>query len=137
MDIKTQIRIKNQIPEIEKVCDYVSSFGRENNLPPKIIFAFHLTLDEILTNIISYGYRDKAKHKIDIHLSLEEGELTLEIVDDGVPSNLSGVSVPDVNKPLENRIICGLGIYLVKGLMDDVGYKSNMGINTFTLKKKF
>jgi len=137
MDITTKISIVNQIPEIEKVCDFVSGFGEENDLSQKIIFAFHLALDEILTNIISYGYRDKDEHIIDIHLSLQAGALALEILDDSVPFNPSDAPVPDVNQPLEERKIGGLGIYLVKNLMDEVEYKSIDGVNRLTLKKKF
>ncbi|MDD5766185.1 MAG: ATP-binding protein [Candidatus Marinimicrobia bacterium] len=137
MDIKTKISIINQIPEIEKVCDSVSAFGEENGLSTKIIFAFHLALDEILTNIISYGYRDKDEHVIDINLSLQAGALALEILDDSVPFDPSEAPVPDINQPLEERKIGGLGIYLVKNLMDEVEYKSKDGINRLTLKKKF
>ncbi|MFA4838239.1 MAG: ATP-binding protein [Candidatus Neomarinimicrobiota bacterium] len=137
MDITTKISIPNQIPEIEKVCDIVSTFGEEKGLPQKIIFAFHLALDEILTNIISYGYRDKDEHIIDIHLSLQAGALALEIIDDSVPFDPSDAPVPDVNQPLEERKIGGLGIYLVKNLMDEVEYKSDNGTNRLTLKKKF
>jgi len=137
MEIKTKISITNQIPEIEKVCDSVSTFGEENGLSTKIIFAFHLALDEILTNIISYGYRDKDEHIIDINLSLQAGALALEILDDSVPFDPSEAPVPDINQPLEERKIGGLGIYLVKNLMDEVEYKSKDGINRLTLKKKF
>ncbi|MCK4688879.1 MAG: ATP-binding protein [Candidatus Marinimicrobia bacterium] len=136
MNKKIEMSIKNEIPEIKKVCESVAKFGNSNNLPQKIIFSLHLALDEILTNIISYGYEDKKEHKIDIRLSLHQGKLLLEIEDDSKPFNPSNAPTPDVKKPLEERKIGGLGIYLVKNLMDDLEYKTHNGKNLLILRKR-
>jgi len=136
MSYKIEISIKNKIPEIEHVCDSVAKFGNSHSLSQKIIFALHLALDEILTNIISYGYEDKKEHIIDICLSLRQRELSLEIEDDSKPFNPSDAPKPDINKPLEERKIGGLGIYLVENLMDDLEYKTHNGKNLLILRKK-
>jgi len=130
------IRIQNQIPQIAKVCEGIDDFSKQHLIPDKVVFALHLSLDEILTNIISYGYADGGEHEINVCLETDGENLTLIIQDDSRPFDPTQAPEPDLDKPLENRRIGGLGLYLVKNLMDSIEYASNGAINTLTLKKK-
>jgi len=136
MDTSIAIQIPNKIPEIERVCDAIAEFSRKHAVSDKIIFTLHLALDEILTNIISYGYSDTEEHIIDIRYSLQQDFLKLEITDDSNPYDPSNAPEPDINASLENRKIGGLGIYLIKNMMDDIKYSSENGKNTLVLTKK-
>jgi len=131
-----EIKIKNKIPEIEHVCDAVAEFSRKHNVVDKIIFTLHLAIDEILTNIISYGYSDTDEHVIDIRYSFLKDYLQLEIIDDSNPYDPSAAPEPDVEASLEDRKIGGLGIYLIKNMMDEIKYSSDNGKNTLVLTKK-
>jgi len=136
LETAIEIQILNQIPEIERVCDAIAEFSRKHTVSDKIIFTLHLALDEILTNIISYGYSDTKDHKIDIRYSFQEDFLKLEITDDSNPYDPANAPEPDVDSSLENRKIGGLGIYLIKNMMDDIKYSSKNGKNTLVLTKK-
>ena len=136
MEAAIEIKIKNKIPEIEHVCDAVAEFSRKHNVVDKIIFTLHLAIDEILTNIISYGYSDTNEHIIDIRYSFQQDYLQLEIIDDSNPYDPSAAPEPDVEASLEDRKIGGLGIYLIKNMMDEIKYSSDNGKNTLVLTKK-
>ena len=131
------IQIENQIPDIEKVCNQIEQFGKTYNIDQKVIFALHLALDEILTNIISYGYEDDDNHQIDVRLKLSKDRMIVEIEDDGKPFHPNQAPSPDIDKPLHERKIGGLGLYLVNNLMNSVDYKSQNGKNILTLVKKY
>ncbi len=136
MDKSITIQIHNKIPEIEHVCDMVKDFSKKHSVADKIIFTLHLALDEILTNIISYGFSDNNDHLIDICYTLSGDELTLKIVDDSNPYDPANAPTPDVEASLEDRKIGGLGIYLIKNMMDKINYSSKNGKNTLILTKK-
>lgn len=136
MNTAIDIKILNKIPEIERVCDAVAEFSRKHSVAEKIIFTLHLAIDEILTNIISYGYSDSDDHNIDIHYSFQEDYLKLVITDDSNPFDPANAPEPDINSDLESRKIGGLGIYLIKNMMDGIEYSSENGKNTLVLTKK-
>ncbi len=136
MNKQIELQIHNKIPEIERVCKSIAEFCRGHSISDKIIFSLHLALDEILTNIISYGYSDKNDHLIDIRYSLQNDYLTLEIEDDSNPYDPANAPTPDINACLEDRKIGGLGIYLIKNMMDEIKYSTKNGKNKLILTKK-
>jgi anti-sigma regulatory factor (Ser/Thr protein kinase) len=131
-----ELQIVNKIPEIEKVCNSITTFSRQNSVDEKIIANLYLAIDELLTNIINYGYKDEKEHPIKIRYSIENELLTLQIEDDSYPYDPNDAPLPDLTRDLEDRKIGGLGIYLVKSMMDDIKYITKNGINTLTLTKK-
>ena len=136
MNKQIELQIHNKTPEIERVCKSIAEFCRGHSISDKIIFSLHLALDEILTNIISYGYSDKNDHLIDIRYSLQNDYLTLEIEDDSNPYDPANAPTPDINACLEDRKIGGLGIYLIKNMMDEIKYSTKNGKNKLILTKK-
>jgi len=136
MSEKIAFELKNNLSEIERLSQIVTEFGGLNNLSPKVLFAVNLALEEILTNIISYGYEDNNEHVIVIRLSLKDEELVAEVEDDGRPFNPLEVPKPDISRPLEDRKIGGLGIHLVRNLMDGLEYRRYGGKNISVMKKR-
>jgi len=136
MKQKKSIRFKNNLSELEKLNLVLAEFGERYHLPSKVLFNLNLALEEILTNIISYGYDDREEHEIIVRLSLEQGELTAEVEDDGLPFNPLEAPEPDLNKPLEERPVGGLGIHLVRKLMDELAYQRQEGRNLLLFKIK-
>ncbi len=133
---KIELQILNKIPEIERVCNSITTFSRQHSIDEKIISNLYLAIDELLTNIIRYGYRDEKDHTIYVRCTIEKELLTLQIEDDSYPFDPNKAPIPDLTNDLENRKIGGLGIYLVKNMMDDVKYVTKNGKNTLTLTKK-
>ena len=130
------IPFKNQLSEIERLGQVMEEFAALHRLPPNLVFELNLALEEVLTNVISYGYDDSGEHEILIRLSCKGGEITAEVEDDGRPFNPLEAAEPDTDKPLEERPVGGLGIHLVRKLMDDVEYKSQQGKNLLAMKKR-
>jgi anti-sigma regulatory factor (Ser/Thr protein kinase) len=131
-----EIKLKNNVSELDGVNQALTEFGQRRGLPSKVIHDLNLALEEILINIISYGYTDSREHEVKVRLSVQLGEVSVEIEDDGQPFNPLEAPEPDVTKPLEERKIGGLGTHLVRKLMDSLEYKRQGERNLLTIKKK-
>lgn len=95
-----------------------------------------LVLEELITNLAKYGYRNRPVGSAQVTLQLEESRLTLELVDDGDPFDPLQTPTPDLDAPLEERDIGGLGIYLVRALADDARYSRADGRNVLQLIRR-
>ena len=128
------LTLKNDPSEIARSAEEIEAYGESHGWPMKWIMNLNLSLDELITNIISYGYRDGEEHEIRITLTEEEGSLTVVLEDDGIAFDpLSEVSEPDLDADVEERRIGGLGVHFVKSLMDEVAYERRDGRNRLTL----
>ena len=115
----------------------VEEFGAAHDLPTKAIFHLTLSLDELVTNIISYGYADYDEHPIDVTISLKDSAIIIRIEDDSEPFNIFEAPEPKFDVPLEDReSLGGMGIHLVKNMVDEIDYKREDGKNILLLKKK-
>jgi anti-sigma regulatory factor (Ser/Thr protein kinase) len=136
MSVGLSVSLANRLPEIARLGGLLEGYCRDHGLPSKLCAEFTLALDEVLTNIISYGYPDPGEHTIIVRLAFEDGCLRAEVEDDGVPFNPLTAAEPDTAAPLEDRKIGGLGILIVKKLMDAVAYERAGGKNILILKKR-
>ncbi len=130
------IQLKNNLSELESVNKVVAEFAERHHLSSQVLFNLNLALEEILTNVISYGYDDKDEHEITVRLFVEQGQLNVEVDDDGRPFNPLEAPEPDLSKSLEERPVGGLGIHLVRKLMDELEYRREEGRNLFLIKMK-
>ncbi len=128
-------KLKSNLSELDALCQKLEKFGQTMGLSKKCIFEANLALDELFTNIISYGFDDKNEHTIKITISLQNDELVFNIEDDGIPFNPTEVETPDLECTIEECRIGGLGIHLAKNLMDEVCYQRCKDKNILTLKK--
>ena len=130
------VHIKNSLPEIAHVTEKFEIFAKENKLTQRIIYDISLCLDEIITNIVSYGFEDDAEYIIEIQFQLTEKEIKLVFIDYGIKFDPVQKDDPiHLKHSVEERPIGGLGIYLVKKLMDITEYKRVKDKNILTLTK--
>ena len=99
-------------------------------------FALNLSLDELLTNTISYGYDDGDSHRIDVAVRMEGSAIVVEISDDAKPFDPADAPQPDTGAMLEDRPIGGLGVHFVRKMMDGFRYSRSGGRNVVTLTKE-
>jgi len=132
----TVVEVKNCLSEIERVTRVAEDFGRRHQIDAETSHNLKLALDETLTNIMSYAYDNAVEHIIVARLSLTQGKLIVEVEDDGIPFNPLSAPEPDTKQSLEERSIGGLGIYLVRKLMDELEYRRQNGRNILTMKLK-
>lgn len=129
--------LKNDLAEIARLSESVDEIGRHHGISVEALYAVNLALDEILTNVISYGYADEGDHEICVRLSIASGEVAAEIEDDARPFNPLEAPTPDVNAPLREKPLGGLGIHLARTMMDAMAYRRENGKNILTIRKKF
>lgn len=105
-------------------------------MPLATAFPFEVALDEVCMNVIMHGTRaGESPPALSISLSYEGGEVTMVIEDDGVAFDPLVVAAPDIEAPLEEREIGGLGVFLVRELMDHVSYAHTGSHNRLTMRK--
>jgi serine/threonine-protein kinase RsbW/sigma-B regulation protein RsbU (phosphoserine phosphatase) len=133
---RLNLRIANDLAELSRVAETVDEFCSELGLPPGCAFKLNVAIEELLTNTISYGYDDSGDHQIALDIAHAGETLVIEISDDARPFDPLNAPPPDLESAIEDRRIGGLGVHLVKTLMDDVGYAYRDGRNHITLRKK-
>ena len=130
------ITCRNQLTELARAAQLVEDFGTANGLPADIVFKLNLALDEVVTNIISYGYDDQNDHQIEITLTLDRGEVVVHVTDDGRAYNPLEAPRPDLQADIDARPIGGLGVHIVRTLMDGLEYRREGGRNVLIMRKR-
>lgn len=130
-----EISLENKVAELERLRQALTDFGRRHGLSPGVVHDLDLALEEILTNIITFGYTDSSAHEIRVSLRVQPGEARIDVEDDGRPFNPLEAPEPDTTTPLEERAVGGLGILLVRQRMDDIEYTRHGGRNLLTIRK--
>ena len=131
-----EISITNDVCEIAGVAARIDEFCETRGIGRKIANAVNVSIDEILTNTIAYGY-DNQPHRIEIALCQEADALVIAITDDSKEFDPSGPPPEvDFDATLEDRAVGGLGLFLVHELMDRVDYRRADGRNFVTLTKR-
>ena len=132
---KNSFKLKSELSELKTLYQHLTHFGQVYGLSETFISEINICLDELFTNIILYGFKDDLEHIIRFRLNLNGNTLILNIEDNGIPFNplikKDSVLPADIN----NAKIGGLGIHIVKKLMDDVWYERKRGKNKLTFKK--
>jgi len=132
---KVSFILKSNLSELDTLSEHLERYGQSIGLSSKCIFEANLALDELFTNIISYGFNDNKEHTIEITITHKNNKLIFSIEDDGLPFNPTQVETPDLECTIEECKIGGLGIHLARNLMDEVCYQRCKEKNILTLKK--
>jgi anti-sigma regulatory factor (Ser/Thr protein kinase) len=136
MTVELVLSLKNDPAETERLTARVTEFGARHALPDRIVSHVNLALDEAITNIVFYAYDDADDHEIGVRISLAQGMLTAELVDDGRAFDPLQVVAPDLAAPLEERAVGGLGVHLMRHLVDDIQYRRDGGRNHLVFTKR-
>ena len=129
------LELRNSLSELDALGESLEKFGNSLGLSNKIVFEICLAMEELVSNIISYGFTDDAVHWIKVAVSYQEGTLVIRLEDDGIPFDPLTAEEPDCECPLEQRKIGNLGIHLTKKFMDDMVYERCGNKNILTLRK--
>ena len=135
MEAQDTLIIKNEISEISRVVEYFNDLANKQELPAEFVNAVSPVFDELLTNIIFYGYLDEEEHQIEIAFSFINKRMTLVFSDDARAFNPLSKEAPDRRSPIDERKVGGLGINLVRKIMDSVDYRRDQNKNVVTLMK--
>ncbi len=132
---RLDVKINNQITELAVVEEKFEAFCLEHNIPDLARQQVSMVLDELLNNVVNYAYRDEEEHIIELEFVLSGNRLVITVRDDGVPFNPFALDPPNIAQSLDESEIGGLGIYLVRSVMDEYMYNRHIGRNVVTLVK--
>ena len=107
--------------------------GKEYRLAPEVLTDLRIAMDEVVTNILKYAWRDENSHDITIECQVRDGHLQTTIEDDGIAFDPLLAPKPDLKASMATREVGGLGIHFLKHLMRDVAYERIGGRNRLTL----
>lgn len=132
---KFEMTLRNDVSEVARVLDAVEAFGEAHDLPPKKIFQLNLALDELITNVVSYGFQEGgAEPRIGLLVALDRGVVSAELTDNGRAFNPLEATLPEFSEGIEDREIGGLGLKLVRTYMDRLDYERDGALNRLRLQ---
>jgi serine/threonine-protein kinase RsbW len=130
------IELKNDLKELDRLNEEIESFNSINSIPVDIAFKINLAAEEIVTNIIKYGYDQPKEDIITIDIQKNDGSIIILVSDSAKEFNPLLKDDPDTTLSLNERKIGGLGIFFAKELMDEIEYKRVNSKNILTMRKK-
>ena len=133
--MRKELRIKNQISELEKVAQFVEEIGEELGLSMELQMNLNLVMEEMVTNVIFYAYPEGVIADIELLAKSDGKELTFVLSDQGKEFDPTAKedADPDINPA--DREIGGMGIFIVKNIMNKVTYQRLEGRNLLTMTK--
>jgi len=121
--------MENTVTALPPLTTAVNRFLDQHTVPREAIFRINLAIEEIVTNIIKYGYDDTAFHAIEVSLALLPDTIRLRMEDDGHAFNPLLAPEPDIHVALDQRKVGGLGLLLVREIAGHIAYRRENGAN--------
>ena len=130
------LTLHNDIDEIPKLHALIQSIAGETDMDHALAMSLNLALEEVVSNVMLYAYPAGSQGRVDIEAAVRDDRIDFRVSDSGIPFDPTAASDPDLTADLKDRPIGGLGIFLVKRIMDDVSYTWEDGLNILTMTKK-
>ena len=134
--MRKEISIKNEVGELARVASFVEEIGEELGLNMELQMNLNLVLEEMVSNVIFYAYPKEADADIELLAESDGKELTLMLSDRGREFDPTLRPDLDVTVNPADRELGGMGIFIVKNIMNQVTYQRLKGKNLLTMKKK-
>ncbi len=133
MSEKLTLRVETRLEELGRIAAEVEAMGRREDWPSNLVFCVNLAVEELGVNIIDHGHYGGV-HEFEVTFNSEPDRLTIEITDDGRPFDpTKDAPVPDLTSSLEARAPGGLGLHMVRSMVDEISYKRVRGKNHVAL----
>ena len=120
---------------VRQIADALDAFCSAEQLPEDIVWRLRVSVDEVLANVVVHGTPGAVPANIDVQFRRDGDVVEITIADNGAAFNPLGASAPDITAPLDQRQPGGVGILLVKNLVDEVVYTYTTH-NVVTLRKR-
>ena len=127
-------KFSKEIKSLEIIFEFISKFIDKHKINKQLAYSINLAVEEIFTNMVKYN--KESTDDISIDLEIRRHELVLSLTDFGVaPFDLTGIEEVNTDKSLEERTVGGLGLHLVRNMVDDLSYKFEKGNCVITVIK--
>lgn len=137
MDKHLEINVAGDLAAIAEAQDAIEAFCARRGLPERVALSLSLVVDELLANILNHGGAETGlAPDIRLQLWLDQAQLVTELSDSGQPFNPLDAPPPELDLGLDDKPVGGLGIHLVRQLMDDVQYRREGAYNRLTLRQR-
>ncbi|MBO7465857.1 MAG: ATP-binding protein, partial [Bacteroidales bacterium] len=117
------LTLHNNVQEVSLLAPFIETIATENGLDHSLTMELNLAVEEAVVNVMEYAYPQGETGEVTIEVSLADGKSDINIIDSGAPFDPTQKSDPDTSLPVEERSIGGLGIFLVRQVMDTVSYR--------------
>jgi len=131
------VTIRNEIADLSSVTEAVDRVGAEAEIPAKTVMQLQVVLDEVLSNVIKYAWPDGGTHEFYVRINVRNGGIVITITDDGRPFNPLDQPPPTTPAGGGRPLPGGLGIHMVRQLVDSIEYVRFDGRNQVTLTKRY
>ncbi len=129
------LAVTSSLRHLRQVRRFVVRHATNADFSDDAVEAFKLAVDEACTNIIKHAYEGKSGHKVEITIIVDPSCFTVRICDDGKPFDASTYSEPQLRLLTKQRRSGGLGVHIIRRLMDQVEYRTRDGKNEICLVK--
>lgn len=133
--MEKEIKISNDLKEIAILADFVEELCSELGLPAETVMNINLALEEAVANVIMYAYPSSERQDILLKVSAIDNQLVFLLTDKGCSFDPTQVEDVDVTLSIDERPIGGLGIFLIRSIMNEISYQRLDGENRLTMKK--
>ena len=133
--MRKEMCIKNQVEELERVARFIDEIGEELSLDMELQMNLNLVMEEMVSNIIFYAYPEGVEATIELLAECDGKELTLILSDQGRAFDPTLKENFDMDVNPAERELGGMGIFIVKNIMNQVTYQCLEGRNLLTMKK--
>jgi anti-sigma regulatory factor (Ser/Thr protein kinase) len=134
--MEKSIILANDISEVSRLYEFIEEVGNDFSLTPDIVFNLNLVLEEAVVNIINYAYPKEDHQHIYLSAKMRDDSIVLVLTDTGKEFDPTAAPEADVTLSADERGIGGLGIFLIRQIMNEVKYERIEGKNVLTLEKK-
>lgn len=121
---------------LDEIRELVAEIARTGGFSEKAIYSLQLAADEAASNIIEHAYEGVSDASIFLTCDMRGEEIVITMLDKGAPFDFSAVKEPNLTSDLSERQIGGLGVYLMRKLMDKVNYETTRAGNLLTMTKR-
>jgi serine/threonine-protein kinase RsbW len=136
MTRSVDLRIHNDLSEIAVVRGTLDRLGNELGVPGRALMQLQVALDEIVSNVVKYSWPDGETHELLVRITVSATGVALDIFDDGQPFDPRGAPEPDPPPAGQRPRPGGLGIHMIRQLVDDFAYERIEGRNHTSLTKR-
>lgn len=132
-----KLTLTNDVKEVGKLSLFIKQVTERLNIGKQLAFKLRLALEEAVVNVMEYAYPKGTVGHVNIRVTSDGHRLKFVITDSGISFNPTEASTADTTLSVEERPIGGLGIFLIRELMDSINYERTEGKNVLTIMKNY